>query len=68
VLEPQALPQAIHLMFRVSNSTVVDYPNSAAIGIRAMGGDFTIDSAGALHMNYNNISTTGSLIVSGWVM
>jgi hypothetical protein len=50
---------------QVSNSTVVDYPNSAAIGIRAMGGDFTIDSGSALHMNYNNISTTGSLIVAG---
>jgi hypothetical protein len=50
---------------QVSNSTVVDYPNSAAIGIRAMGGDFTIDSGSALHMNYNNVSTTGSLIVAG---
>ncbi len=50
---------------QVSNSTVINYPNGAAIGERAMAGDFTVDSGSALHMNFNNISTAGSMIVAG---
>lgn len=53
---------------QVSNNTTIDYINGAAsgaVGVKAMAGNFTIDSGSALHMNFGGVSSGGSLIVAG---